>query len=314
MLEAVDATADVEIDVAPPVSFCFDAVEALWAYAELGWPTTACPGPASGATAPASVAGTVAEAWAATLAFIVLTQLVLPGAPVSLQYAGEVVHPQWAHPLDAAPETWLQGAMTTQLCRRFGIPVATPVGFCGQAKMFDYQAAMEKSLGVLSAVLTGSHLHVLHGSHGEELGFSNVLQVLDDDIAGSIGRFVSGAVVDDDTLGLELILNMGTSPTSFLNHEHTRRHWAAGRFVPLVADWSSHEEWVRRGKPDVVTAAREKVEEILATHRPAALDPVSARAIEDILSEAREYYRETKLISDEQWHDYERLLSRSRDP
>jgi len=163
-------------------------------------------------------------------------------------------------------------------------------------------------------VLSGSHLHVLHGSHGEELGFSNVLQVLDDDIAGCIGRFISGAPVDDDALAIDLILDKGVAPTSFLNHEHTRRHWVEGRFVPRVADWESHVEWTRRGKIDRITAAREVADSILASHRPRPLDPNVAAEIEDVLGEAREYYRKTGLISDDQWELYRAALSDDRSP
>ena len=92
--------------------------------------------------------------------------------------------------------------MTNQLCRKYGIPVTTASGFCGVAKQFDYQAGMEKSLGVLSSVMTGSHLHTLQGSFAGELGYSNILQVLDEEIAGNIGRYLLGTEINDETLAV----------------------------------------------------------------------------------------------------------------
>ncbi len=309
MAQGVGATLNAEIDVAPPVAFAGDAVDAMMRFAELGWGLEACPGGSAGATAPASLAGAVAQMWAGTIAFIVLAQLVRRGTPVARQLTGTVLHPKWGHPLDGAPESWLLGAMTSQLCLRHGIPVTSPVGFCGQAKMFDYQAAWEKSLGVLFSVMSGSHLHVLHGSHGEELGFSNLLQVLDDDIARAIGRLLDGVEVNDHALATDLVIELGTAPTSFMSLPHTREYWMKDRFLPGVADWQSHVDWVKGGKTDLVTRAREKVEKILATHTPAPLTPEQEQAIDAVLDEARGYYRDAGLISADQWEPYMQALS-----
>jgi trimethylamine--corrinoid protein Co-methyltransferase len=246
--------------------------------------------------------------WAATLAFIVIAQLVSPGAPVARQVTGTVPHPKWGHPLDGAPESWYLGAMTNQLCVRHGIPITSPVGFCGQAKMFDYQAGWEKALGVLFSVSTGSHLHVLHGSHGEELGFSNVLQILDDDIARAIGRLLDGTEVDDETMATDLICEMATAHGSFMSQAHTRKFWMKDRFQPTAADWSTNVEWVRGGKTDIVSRAREQAEEIVATHKPMPLRAGQEGVISDVLEEAREFYRATNFITDEEWGPYMQAL------
>lgn len=313
MAQGVGVTLNAEVDVAPPIAFGHDAVEAITRFAELGWGLEACPGGCAGATSPGSLAGTVTQMWAATLAFIVIAQLVRAGAPVARQVTGTVPHPKWGHPLDGAPESWYIGAMTNQLCLRFGIPITSPVGFCGQAKMFDYQAAWEKALGVLFSVSTGSHLHVLHGSHGEELGFSNVLQVLDDDVARAIGRLLYGTEVDDESMATDLILELGTAPVSFMSEAHTRKYWSKDRFVPRAADWDTHVEWRRKGGVDIVSRARDKVKTILAEHTPPPLTLTERNVIEDVLGEAREYYRHTGLISEERWGSYMETL-RSMEP
>ena len=81
------------------------------------------------------------------------------------------------------------------------------------------------------------------------------------------------------------------------------------RFLPGVADWQSHVDWVKGGKTDLVTRAREKVEKILATHKPAPLTPEQEKAIDAVLDEARAYYREAGLISADQWGPYMEALS-----
>jgi len=304
MAQALGVTLNSEIDVAPPIVFGHDAVEALIAFAEIGWGLEACPGGAAGATSPGSLAGSVVQMWAGTLAFIVLTQLVNPGAPVGRQVTGTVLHPKWGHPLDGAPESWLLGAMTNQLCARHGVPITSPVGFCGQAKSFDYQAAWEKALGVFFSVTTGSHLHVLHGSHGEELGFSNVLQVMDDDIARAIGRLLDGTEVSDETMATELIVEVASTGANFMSQAHTRQYWMKDRFQPATADWDTNVEWVKGGRTDVVSRARERAEAILATHRPTPLSAEQERAVSEVLDEARECYRASALITAGEWEPY----------
>ena len=175
--------------------------------------------------------------------------------------------------------------------------------------MFDYQAAWEKALGVFFSVTTGSHLHVLHGSHGEELGFSNVLQVMDDDIARAVGRLLDGTEVSDETMATELIVEVATSKANFMSQAHTRQYSMGDRFQPTVADWSTNVEWARGGKTDIVSRAREQAETIIATHAPTPLSAAQQGVISDVLEEAREFYRATNFITDEEW----RLLQAVRD-
>jgi hypothetical protein len=67
--------------------------------------------------------------------------------------------------------------------------------------------------------------------------------------------------------------------------------------------------WVRSGKSDTLTLAQERMEEILATHQPKPLTVAEEQAIEEILKEARGYYRKKGLVSDEEWDDYLKVLT-----
>lgn len=307
MARGLGMTLDCEIDIAPPIAFCGEAIDALYTFAELGWSVWATPGARAGATAPATLAGTVVESWAATVAFIVLAQLIRRGTPVSLCASIGVVNPKWMNPTQQ-PETWYVRAMMNQLARRFGIPITTACGFCGSAKRIDFQHGYEKALGVQFSVLSGSNLHVLHGSHCEELGFSNVLQVLDDDIAGSIGRLLEGTLVSDETLAVDLIREIGTSPATFMATALTREYWVKDRYVPTVANNEPHGQWVRGPREDLLRTAQQKVDEILATHEPAPLTTGQEELVCDVLADARNHFRGKGMISDDEWVRYQRVL------
>jgi hypothetical protein len=51
------------------------------------------------------------------------------------------------------------------------------------------------------------------------------------------------------------------------------------------------------------------MEEILSTHKIPSLSPDQDQAIEDILKDARKYYRDRGMISDEEWALYQEDLN-----
>jgi trimethylamine:corrinoid methyltransferase-like protein len=66
--------------------------------------------------------------------------------------------------------------------------------------------------------------------------------------------------------------------------------------------------WIKEGKKDALALAKEKMQEILATHEPMPLTPAQEQAIEDVMNEARSYYRKQGLISDREWAEYMKTL------
>jgi trimethylamine:corrinoid methyltransferase-like protein len=68
------------------------------------------------------------------------------------------------------------------------------------------------------------------------------------------------------------------------------------------------------GSKTALAHARDKLEEILATHKPTPLTPQQDQAIEDILKDARQYYRKKGMITDEEWTRYQKDLSSDNYP
>ena len=66
--------------------------------------------------------------------------------------------------------------------------------------------------------------------------------------------------------------------------------------------------WIKSGKKDAVALASEKMEQILATHEPLPLTAKQEQAVEDVLIEARDYYRDRGLISDSEWDEYRKVI------
>ena len=62
------------------------------------------------------------------------------------------------------------------------------------------------------------------------------------------------------------------------------------------------------GKKGCLAYAKERMEEILATHKPQPLTPKQEEDVERILEEARQYYQKKDLISDEEMVEYRKSM------
>jgi trimethylamine--corrinoid protein Co-methyltransferase len=214
-------------------------------------------------------------------------------------------------PLFASAVNSLGHVGFNQWLRAHKIPSCTSAGFTSLSKKFDYQCGYEKALGTLVAALSGGNIHIFQGGTTGELAYSPVLSIMDDDIAGWIGKMLQGTTVTDETMAVDLINDVGPIPGHFLNTAHTRDHWRDEHNFPQVADEEAYPVWVESGKKDTLALARERMDHILATHEPEPLTPEQDRAIERMLSDARDHYRKAGLISDDEWATYMQTLEQA---
>ena len=157
--------------------------------------------------------------------------------------------------------------------------------------MPDFQCGYEKALIAMTAALSGVNLQLVQGAIHGELTHHPIQAIIDDDLVGMIGRFVEGVEVNDDTLALDLIAEVGPVPGEFLSKEHTRKWWRKEQYMPQVADSWTYPEWMKRGKKGCVDYAKEKMETILSTHKVTPLTQGQENEIERILEEARKFYK-----------------------
>ena len=172
----------------------------------------------------------------------------------------------------------------------------------------DFQCGCEKATIALIAASSGVNSLLLHGSVHGEITHHPIQAILDDDLAAMVGRFVSGVAVNNETLAVDLIMEVGPIPGNYLNTAHTREWWKKEFFMPEVADRLTYPEWLRAGKKSCLDYAREKMEEILATHKPTPLTSGQETEIERILEQARQYYQKRGLISEEEMATYRKTM------
>ncbi|MBN1507170.1 MAG: trimethylamine methyltransferase family protein, partial [Sedimentisphaerales bacterium] len=135
----------------------------------------------------------------------------------------------------------------------------------------------------------------------------------DDDIAGMMGRFMQGVEVTDETLAIELINQVGYAP-DFFDEEHTKKWWQLEQYVPRSADRLTYPEWLAQGKKSALDYAKERMENILATHEPMRLSREQEQIVQDVLKEARDFYRKKGMISNAEWTVYQKVMGSSHHP
>jgi trimethylamine--corrinoid protein Co-methyltransferase len=308
MAEALDINLDAELDTVSPLTIFGDTLEAAFRYVEAGIPIQPTVSITMGSEGPVTKAGSIVLAVTMVMAWAVLAQLARSGAPMSVQHGNGPMDMRSGGVLFGTVDGALSSAMMNQMLRRYQIPSCASAGFSSNAKSIDYQVAYEKSLGALIDALSGNHLQIFQGGSLGELSYHPVLSILDDDVAGWIGRFLEGVTVSDETLAIDLINQVGPIPGHYLTTAHTRQWWRQEQWLPHAADLEAYPVWVRSGKKDALALAQERMAEILATHKPIPLTPAQEQAIEDILNEARKFYRERGTISDGQWSEYIKAL------
>jgi len=280
-----------------PLTWGSDVVEAAYRFAEADFPVQVASGAVMGGTAPATIAGALVLTTSEILAGIVLVQLrsqkpvkVLPG---TFSFPMEM---RSGLPAFGDIGVSLYQIAFNQIWRGYELPVYNSAsGYCS-SKGIDFQAGYEKAIACLLSALSGANLITFHGSVSAELTFHPVQAVLEDDVAGMIGRLVEGVEVTDETLALNLIAKVGPIPGSYIGEAHTRKWWRREQYLPKAADRLSYPEWRERSKKTCVDYAKERFEKILASHTPTLLAPDLEREVNKILEEARRHYMEKGLI------------------
>ena len=272
----------------PPLAFSKDAIDAAFEYGKAGFPVNVDTGPVYGGTAPATLAGATVSTNAELMAGIVLMQLINPGTGIIASTFPHPMNMKDGIPIFGAVEKGIQTGIFNQMWRHYAVPTRTSSEY-SSGKFIDYQGGYEKAIQLLLMALSGSSNICLNGGIYGEITYHPVMSVIDNDMAGMVGRILQGAEVTDDTLAIDLIEEVGPVPGHFLGREHTRKWWKK-QVVPIVADRLPYPVWIKEGKKGILENAKERVKEILATHEPIPLPKDQDKEIDKILKEAREYY------------------------
>jgi trimethylamine--corrinoid protein Co-methyltransferase len=274
-------------------------LEGMFLFAEYGQPIAMSPEAMAGATAPATLAGLLAQQNAEILAHIALSQIIAPGTPVLYGNVSTVADMATGNVALGAVESGLITAGAAQLARHYGLPFRS-VGGATDAKTVDLQCMLERVSTLLPAVLAGAHFITCGGTLESTMTESHPLLVLDDELCGLILRLARGIEVSEETIALDLIKEVGWDG-HYLDKLHTAQHYRREHFLPKLLRRDAREVWEGKGSKTALDLARERARDILAKHQPRQLDP----AVERELLQYRDMARDRELADFEaaEWED-----------
>ena len=224
----------------------------------------------AGAMAPVTLAGAVAQQNAEALAGMAFTQIVRPGAPVVYGGFTSNVDMQSGAPAFGTPEYVRTAMLGGQLARRYGVPYRS--SNVSAANALDAQAAYESVFSLWGAVMGGVNF-LMHGAGWMEGGLhaSAAKFVLDADLLGMVAAFLDPIVVDEDTLAVEAIREVGPGG-HFFGVGHTQERFRTAFHRPMISDWRNYETWVEAGRPEAAGKAAHLAELFLEEYQPPAMD------------------------------------------
>jgi trimethylamine--corrinoid protein Co-methyltransferase len=261
-----------------------ESCEKLLTLCAKGLPVVYTPGLITGASAPVTRAGAVAQANAEILSGLVIGQSIRQGTPMIAGGSGMMaMDMSTTVAAYGAPEFMLDWCALAEMSHYYGLP---NFGFAGvsDAKTFDQQAAAEGTLWIMLAAQAGGNLIHDVGYIESGLTASYEMLVAMDAFIGLTGRFMGGIEVTDETLALDVIDRVGPGG-HFLGEDHTFRHFRENWYSDLM-DRDDREGWEAKGSLTLGQRANARARQILETHQSPPLDDAVAGELAAIIRRA----------------------------
>jgi trimethylamine--corrinoid protein Co-methyltransferase len=282
------------INANSPLTWDATMLGALKTYARNNQATIVTPFILAGAMSPVTVAGTVAQTLAESLAGMTLAQLVNPGAPVIMGSFASSLSMQSGAPTFGTPEPALVLYSMAALARRLGVPFRSGGGLCA-SKIADAQAAFESANTMLPTALAGVNF-VLHTAGWLEGGLSMGYEkfMMDVDQAGMMHTLLQGVDLSDNGQALDAIREVGPGK-HFLGCAHTQANFETAFYRSPLADNNSFEQWDAEGAQDMNKRANTQWKKLLAEYEAPPMDPAVDEALLDYMKRRKDSFPDSNV-------------------
>jgi trimethylamine--corrinoid protein Co-methyltransferase len=269
-----------------PLQLPTDGLDIVREFARAGQPVSIGPMAMTAGTAPATLAGTLAQENAEVLAGVVITQLLAPGTPITYGGIPHIMDPRTGICSFGSPEQGVMAVAMVQIARSYGFPVYINVGLT-DAKVLDAQAGVEKAATLLLGVLAGADTFGHCGICGTDHAASLLWLACDDEVMNYVKRIARGFTVDEEHLAADIVRAVGPAG-NFLAEEHTVRHFREELWLPDPT-WTrqAYDLWrADGGGGSFADRLYRHVDGILAAHQPEPLDESLVKEIDQIVKHA----------------------------
>ncbi len=240
----------------------------------------------SGAMSPVTLAGALVQQNAEALAGLAFAQIVNPGAPVVYGGFTSNVDMKSGAPAFGTPEYSKAALASGQLARRYGLPYRS--SNANACNVVDAQAAYESEMSLWGAVMGHANI-VLHAAGWMEGGLTASFEkmVLDAEMLQMMAEFLRPIEVNEDTLGLDAIREVGPGG-HFFGAAHTLARYETAFYAPILSDWRNFETWEEDGALDTTRRAHRLYKQILADYVAPPTDPATLEALDAFVARRKE--------------------------
>jgi trimethylamine--corrinoid protein Co-methyltransferase len=272
-----------------PLTLGNSACEVMMACARFGIGMVILPMALSGGTSSASLAGTLVSHNAEVLGTIVLAQLLKKGLSCTYGSTSTILDLRFGTSAIGSPEYGMINASLARLARYYRLP-SWVGGGASDSKEADIQAGYEFSLSATLSALAGAN--IIFGSGVLELGMTMdyAKLVMDAEMLGMIQIACSGIIVNDETLSMDVIHEVGPGG-AYITHEHSLRSMRSQSRAKLF-DRRSRVDWMEmtQGK-NIQERAYERAIDILENHKPFPLPDGASETMQEIVDAFEEEAR-----------------------
>ena len=245
-----------------PLIHTQDALEKLLVCAHYGVPVTYAPAPMAGGTGPITLAGALVLGNAECLSGLVIHQLKKCGSPFILACLAGPLDMKTTIAPYGDPFVNLIGVAVGAMGRFYKLPSYGMSG-CTDACVTDLQASIEGAFSIFASALGGTNLIHDNGYTGNGMIGNLEYLVMTDEIIDMTRHFMRGIQINDETVPLDLIDEVGPGG-NYLLSQHTLKHFRKETWYPKYMNRSHFKKWLAEGGKDMGLKVHEKVIDILA--------------------------------------------------
>ena len=241
--------------------------------------------PIAGASAPATLAGTLTIMLAESLFVSVLYRLCYGLRKLYLQANASVLDMRSGFFPFGRPERGLLILALGQMARHYGAALwASAVH--SDSKGVDVEDGYQASFNAIPAIMAGTLGLECYGLVSGAEANSPVQLVIDNEYAGALKRMTAGFEINAETLAGELIAERGIGGT-FLDAEHTARHYRREHWQPELFSREPLNAWLAGDRKLATDHARDKAQTILEEYHPRGMDEQTEEALLRVIGEAK---------------------------
>lgn len=250
-------------------------------------PIAVMPMPLMGGTGPGNMISMTILGNCEVLAMLCLVQAADPGTPFIYAPALAVMNPRTGMYSAGAIENALLSSAATEMGRYYGLPV---LGEGGGTDTYvpGIQASYERAMSSVIGTLSWPDLLVGPGLLGGSMILSLEQLVIDVEMFRMSRQAHRGIPTHDEAWLDEIIQKVGPGG-NFLGEKSTIKNMRSGEWlIPRLGVHGTEGSWERSGRKDVLDEAREKVDQILKTHKPLPLEDEVQDELDKIYKKAQE--------------------------